>query len=253
MTILKFITHDELDNLDDDPRIAFMELVNHAQRRLGEQTDKFDPSEGYDRARMEEIQHSFMNVIVAAAKRFEIEPFTSMEVPDYKNFDMNDHRQFHADLDHYVTQLMLDNRIKAKRDSVVILPQSKDRIRSQLSGLRHCIEQANMTDAKREALLARLDEFEAELEKRRLNLTSVALFTCAILGIPGSVWASGEVVQKLTSTIMQVVADAKVAEDETRKLPPVAKPMTLSPPRKEPPAKRSEARGGYDLDDDIPF
>ena len=88
-----------------------------------------------------------MNVVVAAAKRFEIEPFVSMQVPRLDKFKENDHRQFIADVDHYVTQLMLDNSIRARGDSVVILPKSKDRIRSYIHGLRQCLEQANMTEA----------------------------------------------------------------------------------------------------------
>lgn len=252
MTILNFITHEELDNLDDDPRVAFMELVNYAQRRLSEQTDKLDPTDQLESIRLDEINHSFMNVIVAAAKRLEIEPFTAMDVPDYRNFGINHHRDFRANLDHYVTQLMLDNRIRAKRDSVTILPVSKDRIRAHLNGLRQCIEQANMTDAKREALLFRLDEFERELEKRRLNIMAVALLTCQVLAIPGGVWASAEIVQKLTTNIMQTVAEARAAEEETRKLAPTAPFKALSPPRKEN-SRRASTKPNYDLDDDIPF
>jgi len=40
MTILNFVSQNELDDLDDDPRIAFMTLVNHAQWSLTEQIQK---------------------------------------------------------------------------------------------------------------------------------------------------------------------------------------------------------------------
>jgi hypothetical protein len=187
MTILNFVSQDELDDLDDDPRIAFMTLVDHAQRRLAEQTKRLDPQDEWDQC--EELRHSFMNVVIAAAKRLQIEPFVSMEVPRLSDFKQNvDYRQFKADLDHYITQLVIDNSIRAKQDSVAILPNSKDRIRSYVHGLRQCIEQANMTDPKREALLEKLDQFEAELEKRRLNILAVARVAFELLAMPGAVW-----------------------------------------------------------------
>jgi hypothetical protein len=234
MTILNFVSQDELDDLDDDPRIAFMELVNHAQRRFAEQSERLDPDVQSEWERREELRHSFMNVVIAAAKRYEIKPFVSMEVPRLTDFKQNvDYRQFKADLDHYITQLVIDNSIRAKHDSVAILPNSKDRIRSYVHGLRQCIEQANMTESKREALLTKLDQFEAELEKRRLNILAVAYIALELLALPGGVWASAEVANKLITNVMQTVAEARLAEQETRQLAPSTPPKALSPPRAE--------------------
>jgi len=122
---LNFVTQDQLDNLDEEPRIAFMELVNHAQRSLDVQTRKLDPDQDRDWHEIEELRYSFINVVVAAAKRLEVEPFVSMDIPQYANFAKSDYRQFKADVDHYVTQIMLDNSIRSKKNSVGILPKIK--------------------------------------------------------------------------------------------------------------------------------
>ncbi|MGB6327102.1 MAG: hypothetical protein WBG11_15365 [Methylocella sp.] len=149
------------------------------------------------------MRHSFMNVVIAAAKRFEIEPLVSKEVPRLSDFKQNvDYRQFKGDLDRYITQLVIDNSIRAKQDSVAILPNARDRIRRYVHGLRQCIEQANMTEPKREALLKKLDQFEAELEKRRLNLLAVTRVVFELLAIPGGVWASAEVANRLITNVM---------------------------------------------------
>ncbi|MEG3087818.1 hypothetical protein [Sphingomonas sp. PB4P5] len=251
MSILEFVNQDELDDLDEDHRVAFMQLVNAAQRSLSTKVSALDPDNQYEWQKAEELRYSFMNVVVAAAKRFEIEPFHSMDVPHYQNFRDGDHRQFKADLDHYVTQLILDNSLRAKRDSVEVLPRTKDQLRTYLSGLKQCIEKGNMTAAKREALLKKLDAFEAELEKRRLNMLAVARLSYLILSIPGTVWASVDITHKLTTNIMQTVAEAKAAEDETKQLHSNAQPKALSAPRKEAPPRR--ANFGDELDDDVPF
>jgi hypothetical protein len=173
-----------------------------------------------------------------------------MDVPHYQNFGTSDYRQFKSDVDHYVTQIMLDNSMRSRRNSVEILPASKDRIRSYVHGLRDCIEKSNMTQAKRRGLLNKLDAFERELEKRRVGILAATLLTFEILAIPGGTWASAEVAQKLVTSVMQVMAEAKAKEDEARQLPAKDVPKALTPPRTMPEKK---AAPSPDLDDEIPF
>lgn len=253
MSILNFVTQDQLDNLDDDPRLAFMELVNIAQRSLSTQLGKFRGNDEEEWRLMEDLRHSFMNVVVASSKRFEIEPFSSMDVPKI-NDDLN-FKQFNSDLDHYVTQLVLDNSAQNRRDSVSILPKSKDKIRSYIHALRECIEKANMIDSRRSALLKRLDELEKELEKRRANMLVVAKLAFDIMAIPGGTWASYEIATKLVANISQSVEEARELEQSNRPLP-AAKPVPiLSAPRKPVPTQPAWSRAGFsdDLDDDVPF
>lgn len=256
MSILNFVNQDQLDNLDEDPKIAFMELVNHSQRSLHEQTKNLDEDERSDWQQIETLRLSFVNVVLASAKRFEIEPFVSMEVPQRKSFDMRDYDQFRFDLDHYITQLVLDNSLRSKADSVEILPKTKDTIRVYVHTLRECIEKANMTEKKREALLTRLDALEAELEKRRVNMMTVARVAFAIWAIPGAAWQSYDVANKLLSNLMSNIAEAKDAESMQKNLPSVDVPKALSAPRKETASlfrQKSSKSFGDDLDDDIPF
>lgn len=76
MSILDFVNQDELDDLDEDPRIEFMQLVNIAQRSLAAQILVLDPENQHEWQKAEELRYGFMNVVVASAKRFEIEPST---------------------------------------------------------------------------------------------------------------------------------------------------------------------------------
>jgi len=109
-----------------------------------------------------------------------------------------------------------------------------------------------MTDAKREAMLKKLDAFETELEKRRLNMGTVAKFAYLILSVPGTMWASADITHKLTTNIMQTVAEAKVAEDETRQISSAPPLKALSAPRKSAPTRGSSGLDS-NFDDDIPF
>jgi hypothetical protein len=86
MIIFDFITQDEIDDLpDDDPQAAFVSFVRIAQRRLGERTAKIDARDQWEE--LNEARHGFMNVVIAAGKKYEIEPFASLSVPRLNKFD----------------------------------------------------------------------------------------------------------------------------------------------------------------------
>lgn len=254
MSILNFVRQEDLDELDEDPRNAFMQLVNHAQRSLNERTKGLDEQDQYQWRDIEDERHSFMNVILASAKRFEIEPFATMAVPRQNDFRSEDWRQFKSDLDHYITQLVLDNSTRSRADTVAILPKSKDAIRTYVRALRDCIENASMEDKKREALLKKLDALEVELEKRRTSMLSVARIAYHLWAVPGSMWASYEVANKLIANVMHTVAEAKDEEERNKPLPAPEPMKALSPPRSLEVASK-QFGGGFrdDLDDDVPF
>ena len=112
MDVFDFITPEEIDDLpDDDPRTAFVTFVRIAQKRLSARVKELNgDSDGW--RDISEAQQRFMNIVVAAAKRFEIEPFASLEVPRIKDFDYEDNRQFRADLDHYIDSANTQNQVQ---------------------------------------------------------------------------------------------------------------------------------------------
>lgn len=247
-----FITTDELDDLPDDPRSALIEIVRTAQRRLGNRVGGLDGNDEYQWQEKQDAYLGFMTVVIASAQRLEVEPFASMTVPNLNEFGYGDFRQFRFDLNHYMAQMMLDASIRGRRDSVAIPEKTMDDIKAYLNGLRQCIAAASISDAKRQALIDRLEEFEKELAKRRLSLMAVTLLSVQLLAIPGSLWASYDIAAKLVTNIMASVAEAKAAEDESRRLAPVEpQKQLMAPNRTEPVAKGY--RRSLDDDDEIPF
>ena len=255
MMIFDFITQEEIDELpDDDPRAAFMTLVRIAQRKLGERTAQLDNNERDSWELLNEARHGFMNVIIAAAKKYEVEPFASLSVPRIEDFKTDVHRQFKADLDHYLTQLLLDNSSRAKRDSVAVSPELKTTIRTYLHHLREAIDHADdLSEARRNILLRKLAEFEAELEKKRLSLMAVALMAITLLSAPGGLGATAEIATKLVTNILRTIGEAKLADDEARRLPSSVAPMAITAPRRNDPELIPPREKRGDMDDEIPF
>jgi len=258
MGLYDFITQDELDELphEDGPR-AFSLFVTTAQSKLASLTRGFDPSDENQWQEVQDTRHSFVNVVVGAAKRYGIDELASWQIPNIDNFGNSDYRQFQADVDHYVTQLAISHSLRDRRDSVPIPQQSKEKIRDYLRALRECIEKADLSDAKRANLLDRLDEFEQELEKRRLTLLALTRLMISIAVVPGGLWASYEITNRLLGNVMQIVGEAKAVDEENRPIPTFPmEPPKLSLPRVEErkrPSKNAPAFEPGGMDDDIPF
>jgi len=252
MNVFDFITEDELNDLPEDGEQAFSIYVKHAQRRLREATASLNDDDEANWRLIQDARHGFTNVVLAAAKRFQVDAFKSIDVPRVNKFDSDDYRQLVADLDHYMTQLAIDHSIRSKQDSTRIPEKSKDRIKTHLHHLKQAISEANLTDARKETLFKKVVDFEAALEKNRVNLLAVARLTIEILAIPGALWGSADVISKLVHNINQTVAEAKAEEDEQRKLPAVPERFALIPPR-APEVDYSGKKGSRALDDEIPF
>jgi hypothetical protein len=255
MNVLDFISLDQLDELPEDGNQAFADLVRIASRNFTNGTANLNDNDEGDWRRLQDARYGFVNVLIAAAKRFDVKPFSTMEVPTLDGFGERDYRQFRADLDHFLTQLLIDNSVRSKRDSVEIESPVREKIRDYINALKQCIDKAELTDVKRGSLRSKLAEFEKELDKKRLSIVAVANMAVVILGVPGALWASYEITQKLVTNIMESVAEAKVADDDRRKLPPTQGPIALLPPRApEVHNSKPNSKGfGSKLDGEIPF
>lgn len=256
MLIFDFITQEEIDDLpDDDPQLAFARFVEISQRRLSEKIRDTENDETGWHTR-NEAEHGFMNVVIAAAKRFEIDPLASIVVPRATKHDSDVYREFRSDLDHYLTQLLLGNSARAKRDSILVPVELKKTIRTYVFHLRELIENdVRLDESKRQKLLSHLADFEKALENKRLNLVSVTVLAITLLGAPGALLASGEPAYKLLANILRVVGEAKVADEANRQLPSSAPPLILTAPRpsKHPEGELGKCSSSNKIDDDIPF
>jgi len=257
MSIFEILSAEFLAELSDDPREAFSMIVGRATEYLSERLKQVDDNERSSWHEYENAQHTVMNVIIASAKRLNVEPFASMEVPQRDNFGSRDFVQFQSDLDHFVTQLVLDNSIRTRREAVVMSPKIKGRIRSLLHAIRQQIDAAAMPEARRAALHAKLAQFEAELEKKRVPVFMAARIILEVLSISANVLALSDsaTFHKLIGNVMQAVAEAKAADDENRQLPSSEPPRAILPPRKNFDPRPSGPRESFpaDLDDEIPF
>ncbi|SME99476.1 hypothetical protein SAMN06265365_11476 [Tistlia consotensis] len=257
MSVTEILTEEFLAELPDDSRAAFGMVLRRADTYLAEALQAVDETENSSWYVYETAQHTAMNTIIAVAKRYAIRPFADMAVPPRRGFGAQDFAEFKVDLDHYTAQLLLDNSIRSKRDAVVIEPKVKDRLRQHVYGIKTLIDQTEMPEPRRAVLHKRIADFEAALERPRVNVVMLAGVIVTILAGAANVaqLADSPAMQKLVANIMTTIGEAKAIDEEKRELPPVQPPQPLLPPRPadaKPPKERDGAFAA-DLDDDIPF
>jgi len=261
MSVMDILTEEFLAELPDDPHAAFGMVLRRADAYVTEALQQVDGSESGSWRVYETELHTAMNTIIAAAKRYEIQPFANMTVPPRRDFGSETFDEFKVDVDHYAAQLVLDNSIRGKRDAIVIDSNIKDRLRQHVHGIKTLIDQAAMPEPKRAVLHKRIADFEAALEKPRVNVVILAGAMVAILAGAANVatLADSATMNKLVATIMATIGQAKSIDEEKRELPSTQPPQPLLPPRPENHGFRPAPRHGpvetftADLDDEIPF
>lgn len=247
---------EELEELPDDPREAFTLFVSRAQEALSSQVAQAleeDPDNGWRTA--DEHRHDFMSMIIAAGKRFGIGEFRSRDVPERANWGYDQYREFSSELNHYLTQVVLDNSIRGRRESVELPTKSKDRIRQHIHALKKLIDDATLDPEKKSSMLAKLERFEQELDKRRVSFSAMGLLAITLISAPGGIWQSAEIANKLIHDVFQEVNEVKVADDARRLAAPNPEPAQISPPRRKfaGPKGNSPAFETGGIDDDLPF
>lgn len=258
MNIFDFLKAEEIEDAPEDPAMAFTYLIRIAQgrfdARLNELAERETDSHTWDDARL-----GYMSTVISLGKTYGIEPFSQMQVPRYSKFGYDEFRQFKADLDHYLAQLVMGNALRARRDTIPLSAEAKERIRTHIHHIKDHIDKTEMPEAKRAALHAKIAEFEAALEKDRVSVLKVGAWVLGILSVSANVLqlADSPTFQKLLSNVMVTVAEQKAADDDNRKLPPVEPMLMMLPPRRNEEIGQPEARlsddFSADLDDEIPF
>lgn len=252
MNIFDFITSEELDDaLTEEPPLAFSRITQLALKRLEEKTAGMKDEEREEREALEDARYGFMVSVLGIAKKLNIEPFSEMEMPTLGYFNNTAHRQFKAQLNYHITQLIVDSRSKAHNNSIRISASAKEKIIDYLNSIRDAIARENISQSKKDDLLKRIDDFEAELAKGKISILSYSLVALTLLSSPGGLVSTYDAVSKLTTNIVQIIAHEKNKEDEMKKISPPRAVHALAPPTATKVTSNSPLTSN--LDDEIPF
>jgi hypothetical protein len=240
------ITDEELAQLPDDPELAFVEFERIMRARLNEQEEKAARAE-YS---ADSYQLEYMNKVLAASKEYGIEALTGWRVPSVRDDIAAACTQFEADVDHFTMTIRIRHAPRNRRNSVGLDGNSKTKIHHHIEQIRNAIEQADLPEAKRDALFDKLHVFLLEVDKSRTSLDAgMAIYIAVCDGI-GQGFKKLEPARRFIDSIAALLGRAKEVEDSLRPtLPAPRERKQIEAPRKqlEPPSLWQRN------DDEIPF
>lgn len=247
MSEFELIPEEVYENLPQDPHEKFASIVRVAQSNLARLLDTPSSRDFYD-----EIRAQFISAISGVAEALGIDglPPIDDDITEYRSY-----ANFQIRLAGIVARVRLQSNLVSRPHSVELGRITRARIKQEIDQLRKYIEYSDIPQEKRESLAVKLDEFEKELEARRMSFARVMAISASIMTIIGAGTTALANSPKAADAIIRIIhwvgEDKEKEESERLRLmpPPKALPdFTKSAQWKQRPVSFAD-----EADDDIPF
>jgi hypothetical protein len=228
----------DFENLPADADAAFMTLVEHFRELLDQSLSGREQEDTRPELR------DFMNNVLAAARELGIESFSSWTVPSYADV-YSEYGEFDLFLKQYFLRVSIRRIKTAKVFSVSLDQAARERIHGLIAKIRKVIDSVDLEDRKKNSLFAKLNLFEADVDRNRTRFDNAMSFIIEAADAAKKVGESLNPLNEMLKRISEIMGHAKDKEPEDLQLP--------APPKKlEPPRKQIEGPKNDDYDD-IPF
>ncbi|MBM6576324.1 hypothetical protein KCP91_08060 [Microvirga sp. SRT01] len=242
MSHYDLLPDEAFDNAPEEDSDKFVFLARAAQKNLQRMLD--DSQAGYF---ADDVKAHFIATVLSLADTLDIRGMPGVSAP----YNESDYSKVQVALSGMLVKARLRNNLLAKPHSVQLGTVTREKIRLEVEQLRVYIEEASLSDAKKQALNDKLDELLAELEHRRLSFARTMAIAASIMGVVGGSAGAIAAAPKIpagVSFIVSLIGLDKAQEDEEQ--------LRLAPPPKAlfgPSTKVPSNRFADDLDDDVPF
>ncbi|MND97178.1 hypothetical protein D3C80_894920 [compost metagenome] len=231
-------------SLNDDNEVAFTQVVARLDAELrinlGSLDDRDDPRY---------FQQDYMNKVVAAAGALDVHEIATYDIPSLQNNFSDVYDEFSLAVQRYVMMISLRKVRIGKIYSVELSSADKSRIHGYVKNIRAVIEGADLDDKKRNSLYAKLNAFDADIDRARTPFNNAMLMALDVAHVVKTYGEALNPLNEFLKRINDLLATAKSKEPEASQLPPPEEKKKLSPP----PKQIEGPKFSRDLDDDIPF
>ena len=230
------------EELPADPELAFLILEQRFRGECNRQISLVHEDE-----RTDVLYVDYIAQVLATIKELGLEAEFDAQVPKIEEIDYNTYINFGKDVKYYRTILEIRHGRRVQKFSIRFDGATKQKIRHHLTKVREIVENMEVSQYKKEALLLRIGALEQEVDRDRTRFEAYAALVIESAGVLGDAADKLEPVRKLLDTIGRVIWGAKKEED-AKQLPP---PTELK--RIQPPHTTEQLPEKDNLDDDIPF
>jgi hypothetical protein len=241
------MTEDELfSDLPEDPELAFLHLEKFFRDECSIAIQQLGQNES---AHMCYI--SYISKVLAAISELKLETAFHIErLPPIEDVDYNTYLNFSKDVEHYKTGLRIRHARRNKQYSVKFDPATKQKIRHHLEQIRSLVDKLEINERKKEALFAKINALENEIDRNRTRLEVYAAVVIAAADVFDEASEKAEPARRWLDSIARLIWGTKERE-EMGALPPPNETRAIAPPSVQ---NVSESNRGNDRpDDEIPF
>jgi hypothetical protein len=237
------------EDLPEDEEAAFLILEQRFRADRDKKAGQYDPDQYFPA----DFYLEYMRRTASAVQELGLGFHDQLTIPAVANLNWESYRLFQSELDHYLTSLQIR---RARRDSRYIVKldtKTRSVLNHHIGQIREIILRLEIDDWKREALLDRLNDLQAEVDRDRFRYQILAAFTIEAAGVLGEAAERMEPVRKFIDSVSGLIWGTKHAE-QTKSLPAPASRKQIPPPPKSPEPRKPQPRiGRSEMDDEIPF
>lgn len=238
-----YLRNEDYDDLPSDDGEAFAKLEAISRERLyAEERDRDGDIRFEDMLR-------YMNEITALADQFAVTDIFYDAQPE--GHYSQEFARFTRAVDYRLAQIRVRLSRRNQRESVAITGPTRERLQHYLERLKVEVNAASIPNKRKQALLEKIAEFEAELGKRRVNLAVVMTVVALVSSVVHDNIETLIEGPKIVQAISALFGAAKIEEDEAMPKLPKPEPFKAIPDMRKP--DRTVSALDSDLDDDVPF
>jgi len=172
--------------------------------------------------------------------------------------DENNFKQIKYDIDGTITQIKVRHAQVARKVSVRLEPNTREKIRELINKIKLTIEAIDIPLPRKEALMSKLNAFAAEVDRDRTRFEAFGALIIEAAGVAGKVERKLRPIRKWIDSIANVMHEASAVDVIRPRLPPPDKRIQaptaqIAPPSDDLWAPQTPSAKSSDLDDDIPF
>lgn len=234
-----------------EPELAFVRLETRFRKALETNLENSQSNEAFESYVIE-----YMNHTIAAARFLNLDLLDFWEVPHpgSTNEIHARYRAFITEIDYYKVQIQLACLRGPREFSVGLSTTDKERLRFFVQQIKEVIDEAHLSDDKREALFNKLNAFLAEVDRNRAPWDRFSDIVIGIAAVGGKAAEKLEPARKWLDSIARLLGNNKEVENSQPQLPkPTIKKIEHRRQISDQSGKNSAAQKRGDMDDEIPF
>jgi hypothetical protein len=239
------ITDEEIENLPEDPELAFVEFEKKLRDRVLLKVDSYRPNESDFALDICRLKNSYISKMIGMAVSCDIKALKDCSIPP-SELVHEEFERFLAEVDSITTQIRVAHLKRTKQFSVALDAPDKKKIHHYVEQIRIIIEAADLEEHKKNSLFKKLHDFNAEVDLSRTGWQRLMNVQMEICGSIGKGVEKLQPAKEWLDKIVELFSFAKEAE-ETLRLP-YKEPSLLAAPRKQ-----ITHQSTNDLEEDIPF